>query len=158
LLTFAAVLAIAGGSIGYKVVSVGATAGQILKLVTSDGGSTFYVGRCFRTDIKVQTDTLNANSVDVIIGYNPTYVQPYTGSGCTIAATAINTTGIFGSYPSNTIAGTTAATGRDSWWAVPGVGVISSICHGDRGHDTCHRCTCGGAAAATTRKTYSRSW
>lgn len=100
-----AVLVITGGAMGYKILSVQATAGQILKIVTSDGGSTFYIGRCFRTDIKVQTDNLNANSVDVIIPYNPTYIQPYTSSGCTIAATAINTTGIYGSYPSNSIAG-----------------------------------------------------
>jgi len=105
ILTVMAVLVITGGAMGYKILGVQATAGQILKLVTSDGGSTFYIGRCFRTDIKVQTDSLNANSVDVIIPYNPSYIQPYTSSGCTIAATAINTTGIYGSYPSNTIAG-----------------------------------------------------
>lgn len=103
--TALAVLVITGGAMGYKIIGVQATAGQILKIVTSDGGSTFYIGRCFRTDIKVQTDSLNANSVDVIIPYNPTYIQPYTSSGCTIAATAINTTGIYGSYPSNTISG-----------------------------------------------------
>jgi hypothetical protein len=82
-----------------------ATAGQYLKLVTSDGGSTFYVGRCFRTDIRVQTDSLNANSVDVIIPYNPAYVEPYTGSGCTVAATSILSHSLFPAYPLNSIAG-----------------------------------------------------
>jgi hypothetical protein len=96
---------IGGGVLGYKIGSVGAAAGQILKIVTSDGGSTFYVGRCFRTDIKVQTDNLNANSVDVILMYNSSYLQPYTGSGCTTAATSIVTDGLFGSYPSNTVGG-----------------------------------------------------
>jgi hypothetical protein len=93
------------GTLALSVLQAGATAGQILKLRTSDGGSTFYVGRCFRTDIAVQTDTLNANSVDVIIPYSSTYVQPYTGSGCTTPATAINTNNLFLSYPGNSIAG-----------------------------------------------------
>lgn len=87
------------------VPSAGATAGQIIKLVTPEGGSVYYVGRCFRTDIKVQTDNLSANSVDVIIPYDPTYLAPYTGSGCTVAASAINTSGLFPSYPSNIITG-----------------------------------------------------
>lgn len=100
-----AFLVIAGGVLGYGIGSADATAGQILKLVTSDGGSTFYIGRCFRTDIRLQTDNLNANSVDVILTYNSSYLQPYTGSGCTTAATAIQTDGLFGSYPSNTIGG-----------------------------------------------------
>lgn len=104
MLTLAVMLTIAGGALGYRIIGVDAAAGQIMKLVTSDGGSTFYVGRCFRTDIKVQTDNLNANSVDVIIPYNPAYIQPFTSSGCTIAATAIVTDGLFASYPSNTIA------------------------------------------------------
>lgn len=90
---------------GYHIGSVGATAGQIMKIVTSDGGGTFYLGRCFRTDIKAQTDNLNANSVDVILMYNSSYIQPYTSSGCTIAATAMQADGLFGSYPSNTIGG-----------------------------------------------------
>lgn len=98
-------LVIVTGVLGYQIHTVGAAAGQILKVVTSDGGSTFYVGRCFRTDLKVQTDNLNANSVDVILMYNASYLQPYTGSGCTVAATAIQTNGLFGSYPSNTIGG-----------------------------------------------------
>ena len=96
-------LVIATGVLGYRITGVGATAGQILKIVTSDGGSTFYVGRCFRTDIKVQTDNLNANSVDVILMYNSSYLAPYTGSGCTTAATAIQTDGLFASYPANSI-------------------------------------------------------
>jgi len=93
------------GVLGYHVDHVSATAGQALKVVTSDGGGTFYIGRCFRTDLKVQTDNLNANSVDVILMYNSSYLQPYTGSGCTVAATAIQTNGLFGSYPANTIGG-----------------------------------------------------
>ncbi len=102
--TVIAVIAI-GAMSGIHVYRVHATAGQIIKLVTSDGGSTFYVGRCFRTDIRVQTDSLNANSVDIMLPYNPSYVQPYTGSGCSVAATAIQTDGLFPSYPANTIAG-----------------------------------------------------
>ncbi len=91
-----------------------AASGQIMKLITSDGGTTFYVGRCFRTDISVQTDNLNANSVDVILPYNPTYVAPYTNSGCTVAATGIVTDGLFPSYPSNTISSNTIqVTGYD---------------------------------------------
>ncbi len=98
-------LVIVTGVLGYEILPVHATAGQILKVVTSDGGSTFYIGRCFRTDLKVQTDSLNANSVDVILMYNSSYLQPYTSSGCTIAATAIQTDGLFGSHPANTIGG-----------------------------------------------------
>ncbi len=103
-LTMLAVVTITGGTMGYQILRAEATAGQIIKLVTSDGGSTFTIGRCFRTDIKVQTDSLNANSVDVIIPYNPSYLQPYTGSGCTTPATSIQTDGLFGSYPGNSIA------------------------------------------------------
>ncbi len=90
----------------FSLQSANATAGQIIKMVTSDGGSTFYVGRCFRMNIRVQTDSLNANSVDVIIPYNSTYVQPYSDSSCTTAAdvnSAVQTDGLFPSYPYNKI-------------------------------------------------------
>lgn len=91
-----------------------AAAGQIIKLETSDNGSTFYVGRCFRTDIRVQTDNLNANSVDIVLPYNNTYVAPYTDSGCTVGATGIVTDNLFPSYPANTISGSTIeVTGYD---------------------------------------------
>lgn len=93
---------------------VSAAAGQILKVQTSDNGSTFYVGRCFRMDIRAQTDTLDANSVDVIIPYNTSYLSPYTNSGCTVVATAVNTNGAFPSYPANSIsAGRIEFTGYD---------------------------------------------
>jgi hypothetical protein len=100
-----AVTLLLGATMDIGMLVAQAAAGQYLKLVTSDGGSTFYVGRCFRTDFKVQTDNLDANSVDVIVPYSPAYVQPYTGSGCTVAATAIVTDGLFPSYPSNSISG-----------------------------------------------------
>lgn len=90
----------------FSLQSAHATAGQIMKMVTSDGGSTFYVGRCFRMNIRVQTDNLNANSVDVIIPYNSTYVQPYSESSCTTAAdvnSAVQTDSLFPSYPYNKI-------------------------------------------------------
>ncbi len=103
--TLTTVLLIIAATLGTEIRFAHAAAGQILKVVTSDGGSTFYVGRCFRTDFRVQTDNLNANSVDVIIPYNPSYLAPYTGSGCTVAATAINSNHLFPSYPSNTISG-----------------------------------------------------
>lgn len=93
------------GGMAYGPEIARAAAGQYLKLVTSDGGSTFYVGRCFRTNFEVQTDNLDANSVDIVLPYSPAYVQPFTNSGCTTAATSILTTGTFPSYPSNAIAG-----------------------------------------------------
>lgn len=86
-----------------SVRGAGAAAGQILKIAASDGGTTFYVGRCFRTNFNIQTDGLDANSVDLIVPYNPAYVQPYSNSGCTSVATQINTHNLFPSYPSNTI-------------------------------------------------------
>ncbi len=99
----AVTVAVAGGTIGVQVVS--AAAGQILKIVTSDDGGTFYVGRCFRTNFEIQTDNLQANSVDLIVPYNPSYLQPYSNSGCTTAATQITTHNLFPSYPSNSISG-----------------------------------------------------
>ena len=93
------------GGIAYGPQIARAAAGQYLKLVTSDGGSTFCVGRCFRTNFKVQTDNLDANSVDIVLPYSPAYVQPFTNSGCTVAATSILTTSTFPSYPSNAISG-----------------------------------------------------
>ncbi len=103
--TLAIMLIIGAASFSGEIRLANAAAGQILKIVTSDGGSTFYVGRCFRTDFRVQTDGLDANSIDVIIPYNPTYLAPYTGSGCTTSATSVQTHPIFPSYPSNTISG-----------------------------------------------------
>ncbi len=103
--TLTTMLLIGAASLGGDIHFANAAAGQILKIVTSDGGSTFYVGRCFRTDFRAQTDTLDANSIDVIIPYNPTYLAPYTGSGCTVAATSVTTHSAFPSYPSNTISG-----------------------------------------------------
>lgn len=100
---FACMVAVTVGGTLLGVRGAGAAAGQILKIVTSDGGSTFYVGRCFRTNFEIQTDTLDANSVDLIVPYNPSYLQPYSNSGCTSAATQINTHSLFPSYPSNTI-------------------------------------------------------
>jgi len=105
-LTALAVLFITIATFKTGVFRAQATAGQIMKMVTSDGGSTFYVGRCFRMNIRVQTDSLNANSVDVIIPYNSAYVQPYSDSSCTTAAdvnSAVQTDGLFPSYPYNKI-------------------------------------------------------
>lgn len=105
LVVFACVLCITVGGAALRIGGVSAAAGQILKIAASDGGTTFYVGRCFRTNINVQTDTLDANSVDIIIPYNPTYIQPYSNSGCTSVATQIITHNLFPAYPSNQIVG-----------------------------------------------------
>lgn len=108
------------GTLASNVEHVGAAAGQIFKLQTSDNGSTFYVGRCFRTNVLMQTDSLNANSADVIIPYNSVYMAPYSNSGCTITATALNTDGLFPSYPSNAIAsGRIEVTGYDPSGTAP---------------------------------------
>src|SRR5688572_22722739 len=96
-----ALLIIASSMVG--AVAVSAAAGQILKTQTSDGGTTFYVGRCFRMDIRAQTDNLDANSVDVVIPYNTSYLAPYTNSGCTLTATSVVTDNVFPSYPLNEI-------------------------------------------------------
>ena len=101
--TLATVLIIGSASIGLGIHPVGASGGQVIKLTTPGGGTTFYRGRCFRTDIKVQTDGLDANSVDIIIPYNPAYLAPYTGSGCTTSASGIVSDNLFPAYPSNTI-------------------------------------------------------
>ncbi|HRH94063.1 MAG TPA: hypothetical protein PKV72_06060, partial [Candidatus Peribacteria bacterium] len=106
--TLTTMLIIGAASVGTGAYFAHAAAGtQVLKMVTSDGGSTFYVGRCFRTDFRVQTDNIDANSIDLIVPYNPTYLAPYTGSGCTVAATSLITHSVFPSYPSNSIAGNT---------------------------------------------------
>lgn len=93
--------------INVHLLHVLAASGQIIKLETSDNGSTFYVGRCFRTDIRVQTDNLIANSVDIVLPYSSTYVAPYTNSGCTVAASGIVSDNLFPSYPSNSITNNT---------------------------------------------------
>jgi len=105
MMVFACVLCITVGGAALRIGGVSAAAGQILKIAASDGGTTFYVGRCFRTNFNVQTDNLNANSVDLIIPYNPAYIQPFSNSGCTSVATQIITHNLFPSYPSNTIVG-----------------------------------------------------
>lgn len=102
---FACVLCVTVGGAALRIGGVSAAAGQILKIAASDGGTTFYVGRCFRTNFNIQTDNLDANSVDLIIPYNPAYIQPFSNSGCTSVATQIITHSLFPSYPSNTIVG-----------------------------------------------------
>ena len=82
------------------IAPVFASGGQVIKLVTSDGGATFYVGRCFRTNILVQTDGLNANSVDVYLPYDPAYLVPYRDANCTTLSTNSNAIVTDGLFPS----------------------------------------------------------
>ncbi|MEK7591291.1 MAG: S-layer homology domain-containing protein [Patescibacteria group bacterium] len=95
-----------------------AAAGQIIKLVSTSGETTFTVGGCFRVDIRVQTDNLDANSVDVVLPYSTTLLEPYDNALCTGSpAISVLTDGLFPSYPSagNAItSGTISVTGYDS--------------------------------------------
>lgn len=104
MLVFACTLLITVAGIGGNVRRVSAAAGQYVKISVPDApNATFYVGRCFRTNFRVQTDGLDANSVDLNIPYNPTYIQPFSNSGCTSVASSIITHSLFPSYPANTI-------------------------------------------------------
>jgi hypothetical protein len=80
-----------------------AAPGQYLKLAASDGGLVFYEGRCFRMNFLIQTDSLDANSVDIILPYDNAYVRPYSNAECTTPATKIHSTGLFPAMPANII-------------------------------------------------------
>jgi hypothetical protein len=89
-----------------------ASGSNLLKIKTypvASGNGTYYVGRCFRTDFRVQTQSspFTANSMDLVIPYNPTYIQPYSNSTCTSAATSITSDNLSGyfSWASNSISG-----------------------------------------------------
>jgi hypothetical protein len=60
----------------------------------------FYVGRCFRVNIYVNTGGLNTNGADVEINYNSTLGQ-IVQSNCSSAATQIYSDGLYNTYPSN---------------------------------------------------------
>jgi len=89
-----------GYSMTLHVQTVSAAAGQIFTMVTNGGGSTFYVGRCFRVDFYVQTDSLDINSADLVVPYSSSVLQPHSNSSCTSVATDLETDGLFPSYPS----------------------------------------------------------
>jgi hypothetical protein len=86
-------------SMTLNVQTASATAGQIFKMVTNGGGSTFYQGRCFRVDFYVQTDSMDVNSADLVVPYNSTLLEPHSNSSCTSVATDLETDGLFPSYP-----------------------------------------------------------
>ncbi len=96
-------LLIAGGSAGIGIERAQAAAGQYLKLAAYDEGLVFYGGRCFRMDFLIQTDSLDANSVDIELPYDSTYVLPYSDAECTSPATQILSTGLFPAMPANII-------------------------------------------------------
>lgn len=109
-------------SMTLSVQTASATAGQIFKMVTNGGGSTFYEGRCFRVDFYVQTDSMDVNSADLVVPYNSTLLQPHSNSSCTSVATSLLTDSLFPSYPTagNTIeSDTLKLTGVDSGGSNP---------------------------------------
>lgn len=77
-----------------------AAQGQIIKLLRNDGGTSFDIGDCIRVDIRVQTDGMDVNSVDIVLPYDSTLLAPYSNDECTgSVATSIVTDGLFTSYP-----------------------------------------------------------
>ena len=56
-------------SMTLHVQSASAAAGQIFKMRTGGGGSTYYVGRCFRVNFYAQTDSMDVNSADLVVPY-----------------------------------------------------------------------------------------
>lgn len=86
-------------SMTLHIETASATAGQIFKMYTNGGGSTFYEGRCFRVDFYVQTDSMDVNSADLVVPYSSTVLQPHSNSSCTSVATSLLTDGLFPQYP-----------------------------------------------------------
>lgn len=82
-----------------NVQSAFAAAGQIYKMQTNGGGSTFYEGRCFRVDFHVQTDSMDVNSSDLVVPYNSSLLEPHSNSSCTSVATDLETDSLFPNYP-----------------------------------------------------------
>ncbi len=103
LLVTSFVALLTAGSLGFGVERTQAAAGQYLKLAAFDKGLVFYEGRCFRMDFLIQTDSLNANSVDIDLPYDPAYVQPFSDGECTSPATRIHSTGLFPAMPANIV-------------------------------------------------------
>ncbi|HLD32857.1 MAG TPA: S-layer homology domain-containing protein [Candidatus Peribacteraceae bacterium] len=86
-------------SMTLHVQSASAAAGQIFKMRTSGGGSTYYVGRCFRVNFYAQTDSMDVNSADLVVPYSSAKLEPHSNSSCTSVATSLLTDSLFPNYP-----------------------------------------------------------
>ncbi|MFH1292217.1 MAG: Ig-like domain-containing protein [bacterium] len=64
-----------------------------------DGSDEFYVGRCFKVNIYVNTGGYNTNAADVEINYDTSVVQ-VVQSDCSTVATVLYTDGLYNTYPS----------------------------------------------------------
>ncbi len=91
-----AVLILSGSQHAY------ATAGQIISVVSSTGETSYAVGDCVRVNIRVQTDSLDSNSVDIILPYSTELLEPYDNALCSGSpATSAITDGLFTAYPNS---------------------------------------------------------
>ncbi|OGJ74711.1 hypothetical protein A2217_00005 [Candidatus Peribacteria bacterium RIFOXYA2_FULL_55_28] len=86
-------------SMTLHVQSASAAAGQIFKMRTGGGGSTYYVGRCFRVNFYAQTDSMDVNSADLVVPYSAAVLEPHSNSSCTSVATSLLTDSLFPNYP-----------------------------------------------------------
>lgn len=62
------------------------------------GENEFYVGRCFRVNIYLNTGGRNTNGADVEINYDVAKLQAVQ-SNCSSAATVVYSDGLFNTYP-----------------------------------------------------------
>ncbi len=104
------------------------------KLVASEGqgagSDEFYVGRCFRVNIYLNTSVYNTNGADVEINYDNNAVQ-VVQSDCTTAATTIYSDGLYNVYPSQ---GNEVSNSKILLSAYNNPGVSSKTSYGLYGH------------------------
>ncbi|MEI8229901.1 MAG: Ig-like domain-containing protein [Candidatus Peregrinibacteria bacterium] len=94
------------------VLVANAFAGDQRFLITLPAGSpaTFFTGRCFKIEMRLQSDQMDTEGAEINLPYDVTKLAPYSDASCTSAATSALITG--GAFPSyqyirNTITGGT---------------------------------------------------
>ena len=104
------------------------------RLVAAEGqgenDNTFYVGRCVRVDIYLNTSIFNTNGADVEINYDNTLAQ-VVQSNCSTATTSIYSDGLFNAYPG---AGNSVTASKIYLSAYNNPGVSTNTAYGLYGH------------------------
>src|SRR3989339_1715832 len=104
------------------------------RLVAAEGqgenDNTFYVGRCVRVDIYLNTSIFNTNGADVEINYDNTNAQ-VVQSNCSTAATTIYSDALFNAYPG---AGNSVTLSKIYLSAYKNPGVSTNTSYGLYGH------------------------
>ena len=120
------------GSFGMR--EADAAPAPYFKLVASQGqgggSNTFYVGRCVRVDIYLNTSIFNTNGADVEINYDNTNAQ-VVQSNCSTAATTIYSDALFNAYPG---AGNSVTLSKIYLSAYNNPGVSTNTSYGLYGH------------------------